>query len=118
MAKCLSTGKPVLPDPKIITQRFFKRTKFRPDPQGTSLMFAFMAQHFTHEFFKTDQNQKIKAFTKALGHGVRYTLSTLAICSNLTRKRQNLLCVVRLCFSHKQFMLYDCDLQPLWLKAC
>uniref|UniRef100_A0A8D3E2H2 Prostaglandin G/H synthase 1 n=1 Tax=Scophthalmus maximus TaxID=52904 RepID=A0A8D3E2H2_SCOMX len=62
-------GKPVLPDPKVLTERFFKRTKFRPNPQGTNLMFAFMAQHFTHQFFKTDHDVQV-GFTKALGHGV------------------------------------------------
>ncbi|KAJ0067982.1 hypothetical protein NL108_014235 [Boleophthalmus pectinirostris] len=62
-------GKPTLPDPKVLAERFFKRKKFRPDPQGTNLMFAFMAQHFTHQFFKT--NHEVKGgFTKALGHGV------------------------------------------------
>ncbi|XP_034728551.1 prostaglandin G/H synthase 1 isoform X1 [Etheostoma cragini] len=62
-------GKPDLPDPKVLAERFFKRKKFRPDPQGTNLMFAFMAQHFTHQFFKT--NQEVQGgFTKALGHGV------------------------------------------------
>ncbi|XP_061586115.1 prostaglandin G/H synthase 1-like [Cololabis saira] len=62
-------GKPVLPDPKELTEKFFKRRQFRPDPQGTNLMFAFMAQHFTHQFFKTDH--KFEAgFTRALGHGV------------------------------------------------
>ncbi|XP_029294945.1 prostaglandin G/H synthase 1 [Cottoperca gobio] len=62
-------GKPELPDPKVLAERFFKRKRFRPDPQGTNLMFAFMAQHFTHQFFKT--NQEVQGgFTKALGHGV------------------------------------------------
>nr|XP_046241426.1 prostaglandin G/H synthase 1-like isoform X2 [Scatophagus argus] len=62
-------GKPVLPDPRVLAERFYKRTKFRPDPQGANLMFAFMAQHFTHQFFKT--NHKVgRGFTKALGHGV------------------------------------------------
>ncbi|XP_008334142.1 prostaglandin G/H synthase 1 [Cynoglossus semilaevis] len=64
-----SKGTPVLPDPKVLTQRFFKRIKFRPDPQGTNLMFAFMAQHFTHQFFKTDHGRDA-GFTKGLGHGV------------------------------------------------
>ncbi|KAK5870829.1 hypothetical protein PBY51_003742 [Eleginops maclovinus] len=62
-------GKPQLPDPKVLAESFFKRKTFRPDPQGTNVMFAFMAQHFTHQFFKT--NQEVKGgFTKALGHGV------------------------------------------------
>ncbi|MBN3302333.1 PGH2 synthase, partial [Amia calva] len=38
-------------------------------PQGTSLMFAFFAQHFTHQFFKTDM-KKGPSFTRGLGHGV------------------------------------------------
>ncbi|XP_060927683.1 prostaglandin G/H synthase 1-like [Limanda limanda] len=62
-------GKPVLPDPKELSERFFKRIKFRPDPQGTNLLFAFMAQHFTHQFFKTNHDVQV-GFTKALGHGV------------------------------------------------
>lgn len=70
----LSSGKPILPDVKTLSERFFRRQKFRPDPQGTNLMFAFMAQHFTHQFFKT--NHKVPGgFTKALGHGVRHNHS-------------------------------------------
>lgn len=45
------------------------RREFIPDPQGTSLMFAFFAQHFTHQFFKSDM-KKGPAFTVAQGHGV------------------------------------------------
>lgn len=67
-----SAGKSVLPDPKVMAERFFRRQKFRPDPQGTNLMFAFMAQHFTHQFFKTNHDVQ-GGFTKALGHGVRLT---------------------------------------------
>uniref|UniRef100_UPI003AAE7491 prostaglandin G/H synthase 1 n=1 Tax=Centroberyx gerrardi TaxID=166262 RepID=UPI003AAE7491 len=62
-------GKRVLPDPKVLAQRCFRRRKFRPDPQGSNLMFAFMAQHFIHQFFKTDFRLG-PAFTRALGHGV------------------------------------------------
>lgn len=62
-------GKPVLPDPKVLAERFFRRKKFRPEPRGTNLMFAFMAQHFTHQFFKTN-HEVGGGFTKALGHGV------------------------------------------------
>ncbi|XP_033828523.2 prostaglandin G/H synthase 1 [Periophthalmus magnuspinnatus] len=65
-------GKATLPDPKVLAVRFFRRKKFRPDPQGTNLMFAFMAQHFTHQFFKTNHDVK-GGFTKALGHGVDAT---------------------------------------------
>ncbi|XP_046871930.1 prostaglandin G/H synthase 1 [Hypomesus transpacificus] len=62
-------GKLDLPDPKLIVEKFLLRRKFRPDPQGTNLMFAFFAQHFTHQFFKT-HNRMGLGFTKALGHGV------------------------------------------------
>uniref|UniRef100_A0AAQ4QX28 Prostaglandin G/H synthase 1 n=1 Tax=Gasterosteus aculeatus aculeatus TaxID=481459 RepID=A0AAQ4QX28_GASAC len=62
-------GKAELPDPKVLTERFFRRETFRPDPQGSNLMFVFMAQHFTHQFFKTDFKAE-GGFTKALGHGV------------------------------------------------
>ncbi|XP_072228694.1 phosducin-like protein [Leuresthes tenuis] len=62
-------GKTELPDPKILVEKLLKRTTFRPDPQGSNLMFAFFAQHFTHQFFKT-YNRMGLGFTKALGHGV------------------------------------------------
>ncbi|XP_029474099.1 prostaglandin G/H synthase 2 [Rhinatrema bivittatum] len=62
-------GKKELPDAKLIVEKFLLRRKFIPDPQGTNIMFAFFAQHFTHQFFKTD-TKKGAAFTKGLGHGV------------------------------------------------
>lgn len=62
-------GKKELPDSQEIVDRLLLRRKFIPDPQGTNLMFAFFAQHFTHQFFKTDHD-KGPSFTKALGHGV------------------------------------------------
>uniref|UniRef100_A0A665X219 Prostaglandin G/H synthase 1 n=1 Tax=Echeneis naucrates TaxID=173247 RepID=A0A665X219_ECHNA len=77
-------GKSTLPDPKLLAERFLKRTKFRPDPQGTNLMFAFMAQHFTHQFFKTDHEVQ-GGFTKALGHGVD---ASNIYGDNLTRQLQ------------------------------
>ncbi|MGH0182421.1 UNVERIFIED_CONTAM: hypothetical protein FKN15_009289 [Acipenser sinensis] len=63
------TGKVKLPDSKYIVEKFLLRKNFIPDPQGTNLMFAFFAQHFTHQFFKT-HNRMGLGFTKALGHGV------------------------------------------------
>lgn len=63
-------GKKELPDSKLIVEKFLLRKKFIPDPQGTNVMFTFFAQHFTHQFFKTD-HKKGPGFTKALGHGVR-----------------------------------------------
>lgn len=66
---CPSTGTTALPDAKQVVEKVLLRQKFIPDPQGTSLMFAFFAQHFTHQFFKSDF-KKGPGFTKALGHGV------------------------------------------------
>ncbi|XP_062497391.1 prostaglandin G/H synthase 1 [Pezoporus occidentalis] len=62
-------GKQQLPDPQLLAERFLLRRKFKADPQGTNLMFAFFAQHFTHQFFKTSGKMG-RGFTKALGHGV------------------------------------------------
>lgn len=66
-------GKKELPDSKLIVEKFLLRKKFIPDPQGTNMMFTFFAQHFTHQFFKTD-HKKGPGFTKAFGHGVRLSL--------------------------------------------
>lgn len=65
-----SAGKKELPDPQLLAERFLLRRTFEKDPQGTNLMFAFFAQHFTHQFFKTSGKMG-RGFTKALGHGVR-----------------------------------------------
>uniref|UniRef100_A0A8D1T2J1 Prostaglandin G/H synthase 1 n=1 Tax=Sus scrofa TaxID=9823 RepID=A0A8D1T2J1_PIG len=62
-------GKKQLPDAELLSRRFLLRRKFIPDPQGANLMFAFFAQHFTHQFFKTSGKMG-PGFTKALGHGV------------------------------------------------
>uniref|UniRef100_A0A8C2IMD0 Prostaglandin G/H synthase 2 n=1 Tax=Cyprinus carpio TaxID=7962 RepID=A0A8C2IMD0_CYPCA len=62
-------GKKELPDVKLLAEKLLIRRKFIPDPQRTSLMFAFFAQHFTHQFFKTDM-KKGPAFTSNLNHGV------------------------------------------------
>ena len=66
----VSPGKKELPDAKVLAEKLLMRRQFIPDPQGTSLMFAFFAQHFTHQFFKSDM-KKGPAFTLAQGHGVR-----------------------------------------------
>ncbi|KAF7470860.1 hypothetical protein GHT09_017846 [Marmota monax] len=62
-------GKKGLPDSKEVFEKVLLRRKFIPDPQGTNMMFAFFAQHFTHQFFKSDRNGG-PAFTTGLGHGV------------------------------------------------
>lgn len=67
------TGKKTLPDPQYLAERFLLRKKFVPDPQKTNMMFAFFAQHFTHQFFKTDESRGPE-FTKGLGHGVSTNL--------------------------------------------
>ncbi|KAJ8011344.1 hypothetical protein DPEC_G00057180 [Dallia pectoralis] len=64
-----TVGKAVLPDAKLVVEKVLLRKRFIPDPQGSNLMFAFFAQHFTHQFFKSDF-KKGPAFTRALGHGV------------------------------------------------
>ncbi|KFP98982.1 Prostaglandin G/H synthase 1, partial [Haliaeetus albicilla] len=53
---------------QLLAGRCLRRQKFEADPQGTNLMFAFFAQHFTHQFFKTSGKMG-RGFTKALGHG-------------------------------------------------
>ncbi|KAK9532556.1 hypothetical protein VZT92_009935 [Zoarces viviparus] len=62
-------GNAGLPDPELLVERLLKRRTFRPDPQGSNLLFAFFAQHFTHQFFKT-YNRMGVGFTKAQAHGV------------------------------------------------
>lgn len=68
----VSPGKKELPDAKLLAEKLLMRRQFIPDPQGTNLMFAFFAQHFTHQFFKSDM-KKGPAFTLAKGHGVSAT---------------------------------------------
>ncbi len=50
-------------------EKFFKRREFSPCPENTSVLFAFFAQHFTHQFFKTDYYEKSAAHTWG-HHGV------------------------------------------------
>ena len=47
-------GKDKLPDTHEVIDKLFKRKKFIPDELGTSVLLSFMAQHFTHQFFKTN----------------------------------------------------------------
>ncbi|KAG7249481.1 hypothetical protein CRUP_004786, partial [Coryphaenoides rupestris] len=65
------TGKKELPDIKMLAEKLLARRQFVPDPQRSSLMFAFFAQHFTHQFFKSDMKMG-PAFTRAKGHGMHY----------------------------------------------
>lgn len=52
-----SIGHEKLPDLDVLAERFFKRTEFKPDPHGTNVLFAFYAQHFSHQFFRTDHKK-------------------------------------------------------------
>ncbi|CAG5125570.1 unnamed protein product, partial [Candidula unifasciata] len=64
-------GKKELPDVEKLISTFFIRTKFRPEPMGSSVLMTFFAQHFTHMFFKTDF-KKGPGFSWS-GHGVDVT---------------------------------------------
>ena len=48
------TGKKEPPSAEEIAEKFLKRWEFITDDTNTSLLFMFFAQHFTHEFFKTE----------------------------------------------------------------
>ncbi|GFS20854.1 prostaglandin G/H synthase 2-like [Elysia marginata] len=64
-------GKEKLPDVDLLLKTFFTREKFRPDPQGSSVLMTFFAQHFTHMFFKTAY--KDNPGSTWSGHGVDMT---------------------------------------------
>lgn len=49
------TGKKELPDIDYLAEKFFKRKEFIPEPRGTNILFAYYAQHFSHQFFRTDK---------------------------------------------------------------
>lgn len=85
----LFPGREELPDPELLVERLLKRRTFRPDPQGTNLMFAFFAQHFTHQFFKT-YNRMGLGFTKALDHGV----SSVSSRRNINLTGNHIMCIL------------------------
>ena len=62
-------GKKELPDAGIVVERLMRRTTFKPEGLGSNALFAFFAQHFTHQFFKTDF--KRGPGYQWGGHGVR-----------------------------------------------
>ncbi|RXG68276.1 Prostaglandin G/H synthase 2 [Armadillidium vulgare] len=41
-------------------KRMFLRREFKPDPHDSNLLFQYYAQHFTHQFFRTDYASKGK----------------------------------------------------------
>lgn len=67
----------------MLAEKLLMRRQFIPDPQGTSLMFGFFAQHFTHQFFKTD-TKRGPAFTLAKGHGVRTSADCAKVSENIS----------------------------------
>ncbi|XP_075842153.1 prostaglandin G/H synthase 1 isoform X1 [Microtus pennsylvanicus] len=76
-------GKKQLPDVQLLAQRLLLRRKFIPAPQGTNILFAFFAQHFTHQFFKTSGKMG-PGFTKALGHGTLATFMEIIWNGSIT----------------------------------
>uniref|UniRef100_H2Y627 prostaglandin-endoperoxide synthase n=1 Tax=Ciona savignyi TaxID=51511 RepID=H2Y627_CIOSA len=52
-------GIKVLPDIEVLSKLIFQRNNFEPCPMRTNVFFAFFAQHFTHQFFKTDPKKGI-----------------------------------------------------------
>ena len=48
------TGKKHPPTPEELAEKFLKRQEFIPDHMNTSPLFIYFAQHFTHQFFKTE----------------------------------------------------------------
>ncbi|XP_021010199.1 prostaglandin G/H synthase 2-like, partial [Mus caroli] len=82
-------GNKELPDSKEVLEKVLLRREIMPDPQGSNMMFAFFAQHFTHQFFKTDQKQG-PGITRGLGHGV-----DLNHIYGKTLERQHNLCIFK-----------------------
>ncbi|CAK8696015.1 unnamed protein product [Clavelina lepadiformis] len=50
-------GKKYFPDADMLVETLFRRRKFEPSPIRTSLVFPLFAQHFTHQFFKTNTSK-------------------------------------------------------------
>nr|ADB65786.1 cyclooxygenase [Gammarus sp. KV-2010a] len=59
-------GKKELPDLDMLIQKVFVRRQFLPEPHDTNLLFQYYAQHFTHQFFRTNYT-KGPQFTKGNG---------------------------------------------------
>lgn len=65
------------PDVDVLIKKVFLRREFIPEPHDTNILFQYYAQHFTHQFFRTDY-EKGPQLTKGYG-GVRITLKPLEI---------------------------------------
>ncbi len=40
-----------------MAERFFRRKEFLPEPHGTNVLFSYYAQHYNHQFFRTDKSR-------------------------------------------------------------
>lgn len=49
-----TAGKKQLPDVDKLIETLFTRQEFLPEPHNSNLLFAYYAQHFTHQFFRTN----------------------------------------------------------------
>ena len=58
LALSITTGKKILPDVEVLL-KMFERDRFQPCPRRTSIVFPYFAQHFTHQFFKTDEKKHL-----------------------------------------------------------
>jgi prostaglandin-endoperoxide synthase 2 len=58
-----------MPDPNVLFDLIFKRKTFIKNNLGSNVLFAFFAQHFTHQFFQTDWSRG-PAFTLNQNHQV------------------------------------------------
>ncbi|KAK3858113.1 hypothetical protein Pcinc_035671 [Petrolisthes cinctipes] len=47
-------GNPDYPDVDELIKKVFLRREFLPEPHNTNVLFQYYAQHFTHQFFRTD----------------------------------------------------------------
>lgn len=47
-------GSKEYPDVDELIKKVFLRREFKPEPYGTNVLFLYYAQHFTHQFFRTD----------------------------------------------------------------
>ena len=86
----------------MIVDKLMKRTEFKPDPRGSNALFTFFAQHFTHQFFKTDF-QRGPAFQWG-GHGVSVFILCLSELFELS-----LVYFWLVCFKEKFEMLCSLD---------
>jgi len=59
-------GPKTQPPIQVLIERIFARTEFIPEPHQSNGLFQYYAQHFTHQFFRTDYD-KGGAFTKGYG---------------------------------------------------